>query len=458
MLHKGFFYITGADAHDGNRLRQSVSKISATTGEVAWARTSPRDLQLYKGDFIGQDIVVDNDSLVSVALGGPEGTGLLTHTIMQKNAPNGDLVWSKRYILFSPNQRNSAVVEEVATVSDGYVLFGRTYDGNAPVNAFFLIKTDKNGKPQWARLLGKNWEIGAPPLPYQNQLLVANDALYIIADAKNETSQQTTFLFKTDLNGQVEGCDYIQSVGVQVVDLVSPVSDAISLNTTSSDILVQDALANAQSGAALAIATLCEAKAACLDLPDAVLRLDSVTCGGGSRTAHFALCNVGSDTLFGDVVLGFYPKNPLKDSTQRIAALTFDLNYLAPGACVLRSEPLSTLGLNNYAQAFSLVGAADVPTPIALGSFPLGTAATECNYTNNLTTWKLDVKGAVPKLGPDLSICPGQSATLSTGTSAIGYRWQDGTTAATFMLPLPPGCTGWRSPTLVEPNSATAYW
>ncbi len=435
VFHKGFIYTSGADAIDGNgQLRLSTSKIIPATGAVQWTRLSPRDLNVFKGDFIGQDIIVDQDSLVSISLSGPQGTGFLTNAIMQKNTLDGNLVWAKRYALFSPNERNNVIVEEVVSVSDGYVVFGRSYasPNNGPATAFFLFKTDKQGKPKWARLIGKNWDVGVSPLSYQNQLLATSDALYVIADAKNEAGQQTSYLLKTDLNGNIAGCDYIQTAGIQAFDLINPSNEAINVTTAASNVLVETTQVGPAGGTAPAIATLCEVKAACLDLPDAVLRLDSVTCGGGSRTAHFALCNVGSDTLFGDVALGFYPKNPLKDSTQRVALLTIDLDNLAPGACVLRSESLNALGLANYAQAFSLVGAADVPTPIALGSFPLGTAATECNYANNLTTWKLDVKGAAPKLGPDLSICPGKSTTLSTGTSAIGYRWQDGSTAATF--------------------------
>lgn len=433
VLHKGFFFTTGTDEVPLRPdFHLGTSKISLATGTVQWANLRARDPLQHIGDLIGQDIIVDNDSIVSAVQGGPFNTTLLTHTIMQKTTLDGTLLWAKRYALYSPNERASAVVEEVTSVPDGYVLFGRTFDGGAIGSAFFLIKTDKKGQPKWARLLGKNWALDAPLLSYQNQVLAAGDALYIICDAKDANGLQRVFFFKTDLNGNVEGCDHIQAVGVQAFDLNNPKNEAVTLSTSPSEMLVQIVQVTPQIGAAPVFATPCEVKASCLNLPDATLRLSNVTCAGGSRTAHFSLCNLGSDTLWGDVALGFYPKDPLKDSTQRIASLILKNLALAPGACAQRSEPLDSLGIGQYAQVYALAGAADVPTPIAIANFPLGNSPTECNYANNLIAWNLDVKGTAPSLGPDLSICPGKSATLSTAAPAIGYLWQDGSAAATF--------------------------
>lgn len=442
LLHNENFYAVGSDIDPQKAgAYLSTSKIAANSGEEVWTRHTPRTPIVWKGDMIGQDIIVDRDTLVSAVQGGPFGTTLLTHTLLHKRTLDGALLWAKRYALYGPEERVSVVVEEVANVTDGYVLFGRTFDGGPISSAFFLIKTDKNGQPKWARLLGKNWNVGVPLLNYQNQILATDDALYILADARDENALQRTYFIKTDLNGNVEGCDYIQPIGVQAFDLTSATASQIAnLNVGNSNVLVKTVSVTPQIGAAPSFSNLCEAKALCSNLPDAVLNLSEVRCSGGVRTAHFSLCNLGLDTLRGDVSLGFYPKNPLKDSTQRVGSLHFSANSLAPGACTERSEPLVALGINDYPQAYALVGAAnDVATPISISSFPLGNSAPECNYANNLTTWKLDVKAPTFSLGPDLSICPGKTAILSAGPGAVDYRWQDGSTSASFTA----GEEGW---------------
>lgn len=433
-LYQGAIYTTGTD---NNPLKKGAyvgtSKISAATGAVEWTIHTPRTPIVWVGDLIGQDIIVDNDSIVSAVLGGPFNNTLLTHTLLHKRTLDGALVWAKRYALYSPNERHSTVVEEVANVADGYILFGRTYDGGLINSAFFLIKTDKKGQPRWAKLLGKNWDVGVALLPYQNQVLTTNDAIYIIADAKDANGLQRVCLIKTDLNGNVEGCDHIQTVGVQAFDMnAATSSESATINVRTSDVQAQNIQFAPQIGAAPVFANLCEVKAACASLPDAALSLSEVSCADGARAARFSLCNLGADTLRGDVALGFYPKNPLKDSTQRVGAFIFSNISLASGTCVERSAPLLSLGINDYAQVYALAGAADVPTPIAPNSFPLGNSAVECNYANNLTTWKLDAKAPALSLGPDLDICPGQTAALSAGPEALDYLWQDGSAAPTF--------------------------
>jgi len=433
-LHKGSIYTTGIDIKGpsgGGYL--STSKVSAATGALGWARHTPRTPVTALGDLIGQDIIVDNDSILSAVQGGPFNSTLLNHTLLHKNTLDGALVWAKRYALYSPNERASAVVEEVVSVADGYLLFGRTYDGGLVNSAFFLIKTDKKGQPQWARLLGKNWDVGVALLPYQNQVLATDDAIYIIADAKDANGLQRVYFVKTDLNGNVEGCDHIQTIGVQAFDLnAATVSQAANIQVDASSIQAQSEQFMPQIDAVPTFANLCEVKAACASLPDAALSLSEVSCANGARTARFSLCNLGGDTLRGDVALGFYPQNPLKDATQRVGSLVFSNTALAPGACAERSVPLVSLGIQDYAQVYALAGAADIPTPIASGSFPLGNSAVECNYANNVAAWKLDVKAEPLSIGPDRSICPGQTATLSAGPDAVGYLWQDGSTAPTF--------------------------
>ena len=42
-----------------------------------------------------------------------------------------------------------------------------------------------------------------------------------------------------------------------------------------------------------------------------------------------------------------------------------------------------------------------------------------------------------PNLGPDTTLCPGQTLTLSAATSGVSYLWQDGSTASSFTASVP---------------------
>ncbi|HMX39048.1 MAG TPA: HYR domain-containing protein [Saprospiraceae bacterium] len=434
LLYKGYLYTTGMEEVNGEgRIRTSLSKIDTATGIDVWTYLSPREFIQYQPDFMGQDVIVDADSLVTVSLTGPTSTGgPLTHTIMQKNTLDGGLAWAKRYVLYSPHERNSVVVEEVANIPDGYVLFGRTYDTLDVNQAFFLIKTDKNGNPKWARLIGDSWSVDIPSQPYKNQVVVGADAIYIISEAKNAAGQQKAILIKTNLNGQIEGCNLVRTIGVQAIDLIGPISVSISRNIQHAAVFETPRAPNPQFGAVPLFVTECEKKATCVDQPDAVLNLDSVSCSAGGRIAHYTLCNAGSKVLEGSFVVSFYPQNPLTDTILLTASWILEADSLAPGSCAHGSVPIDPLGIGHLSQPYVLLGSSEGPTPILPTQFPLGNNPSECDYSNNLSQWKLDVKGPAPDLGSDRSICPGESVLLTAGSSSGGYLWQDGSTAATL--------------------------
>lgn len=434
IWYKNNIYVAGMDDVEGaERVRTSISRIQPADGKATWTALSPQDFLQYKAEFIAQDIIADQDSLVTVSLTGPQASGtLLTHTIMQKNTLDGDLVWAKRYVLFSPAERNSVVVEEVVATSDGYVLFGRTYDDVAPRSSFFLIKTDKSGNPKWARLLGKNWDVDIYFLPYDDQVVATANALYVLTDANIDDNTHATVLFKTDLSGQIEGCDYIQNISVQAIDIVNPVNEFVEYSQANVEMFTDQLTVTPEAGAAPNLITYCEKVASCVNKPDAVVQLDSITCGDGQRTLHYSLCNAGTVALRGDLLIGLYPQNPLTDTTTLVDSWTLSTDSLPAGECLHLAVPFDSLELGQLASVYVLAGAIEAPTPLQISQFPFGANPEECDYANNLGTWKLDVKGTAPQLGDDQSICAGEVVVLQAGSSTSGFVWQDGSMASTL--------------------------
>lgn len=255
VYHQGAIYTTGTDeVNKPGELRIGISKINAINGVPEWTRFSQRDVNLSLGDMIGQDILVDNDSLVTAALGGPEGNpSSLTQAFLQKNALNGDLFWAKRYLL---PEMNSIVVEEVLNLPDGYLLFGEAYAG--PQQYFFLLKTDKNGEPKWAKRIGKEWAVDVPQLAYQSQILATSTGLFVLTDA-TESAVKKTYLIKTDLNGSIKGCDYVQPTPVVAFPILNPVNEKATLNSSSSTSFISGVSADLLTNPVLSVATQCTA-------------------------------------------------------------------------------------------------------------------------------------------------------------------------------------------------------
>jgi len=257
LLHKGSFYATGYDLGANTELRISNAKIRASDGAVEWSRINHRDNPSFAHDLLGQDILVDNDSVVTLSLGGADGSGLLNMIHLQKQNAKGDLLWVKRYDLTGTS---SDIPEEVVRVADGYIVYGRSFLENNGLKQgyFFLLKTDRNGNPLWARHLGKSWEIDTPPYySIQSQIIATADALYSIAEALDGTGQQKTFFFKTDLNGNIEGCDHVKTVSVEVTNVGNFLNTPANPSPSSANTSVPAATSSLTSSPNLNVQTGC---------------------------------------------------------------------------------------------------------------------------------------------------------------------------------------------------------
>jgi hypothetical protein len=435
VLHNGDLYATGRFT-DGSGsialadMRHTLLRIDLTTGAPVWTRLSHidpnQDARLY-----GRGLVVEDEAIVSVFSGNDAGNDLLnTHVFLQKNTLDGALLWVKKIDLA---EWETEFVEEIVSVPDGFVLYGRTLDGGA----LFLLKTNKNGELEWARKVEHT-------APYriigtaQGQLVALDGFLYATG-FKDVLGSSNMFLLKADAKGTLsDNCPVFLPTSATDTDVPDAVSYAVTPTVDASPTFAFDLPVASPVNFIPQKQFVCQQIVSnCPDLPDLTFQIDSIPCQGGGLNLFYTVCNLGGIPATGNVQVRFYPKKPTQNATSELGSTLVFLNTpLAPGQC--RSGVLSGLnwflpGVSGPQDVFSVVNhSGSLPTPFSFNSFPT-TNLIECDYTNNLSsTIFTPPNSPVLDLGPDVILCSDSVVVFDAGPGFITYLWQDGSSGQTI--------------------------
>ncbi len=187
----------------------------------------------------GRDILTVSNGFI-LALSGNDNSNSITQTnlFLANTYFNGNLLWAKKYDL--PAYANEWT-EEVIQLNDGYLMLGYIYTGNE--QDLFLVKTNLNGAPLWAK------SYGGPGIEYlrfeqQSQLIALGDYFYFTGWTVNAaTGDKSIFLGKVDQDGNIssqENCPLVTTREIVVSDVANVPTGTIGLSRYGFDISYVD--------------------------------------------------------------------------------------------------------------------------------------------------------------------------------------------------------------------------
>ena len=259
IYHKGDLYTTGKNDLSylygiviNRYMRQSVARLDPG-GSPVWDLLGSVPITT-RSILVGQDILVDNDTLVSISSGNDQtNSTTATNLFLQKTTLNGQLVWLKKYDVTGFNYATETA-KEIVSVSDGYVILGKNGGGT---DSDFILKTDKNGNVLWAQRIHFT---GNYPFAYsksQSQLLTDGDALYFLGSAY-EGQKNAAIFAKMDRNGNIPGCSRLSPINVLPIALPNPFLEKRTLIATAAPATATQTPTELPQTATLGIETVCQ--------------------------------------------------------------------------------------------------------------------------------------------------------------------------------------------------------
>lgn len=363
VMHNGALYTIGrhipgfqAVPLPIDKMRVGMSRIELTgSGVPTWSRLMHIDT-LESATIFGQDLLVDDDVLVSVSNGNDTDDPNAPPTFfLQKTDLDGNLLWVKKYETLLPSGN---LASDIQRMSDGYVIIGWNFDS---VFSKTVTKVDFDGNILWARKLPDVTTSGAASALTlgQHQSVVINDVLYFVAS--NATSPSDALFVKMKADGTVsDDCGNFKPYPIVVLPVTDPASISIMVPTTQQ--ITQAAVkALAVDAAQVSVQTFCVSCApVCddtLDLgPDVILCADStLTFDAGAGFVSY-LWQDGSDgQTFTTNIPGLYSVevtdacgDKQRDSVLLTLSLVADTKLSDTTLCVGESITISVPGFDTY--------------------------------------------------------------------------------------------------------------
>lgn len=421
LLVDNVLYGTGSSNSSGVSRRQLLARFDETNGAPVWSRLSHLDTAA-TGNLFGRDLVLDNNTLVA-AYDGDESSSQLAGTaavFLQKTELDGQIIWLKRYDL-------QGRVLKLLSVPDGYVLYGQN-----SANDHYVLKTDKNGTPVW----GKQLIFGPVGAPLANasgpaQALEIDGSLFFTGTAT--TGNNDVFLLAMNADGSVsDSCNFLQTLNVPFEDVMAPVQTLINLTEKPS--VAAGQTVNVPWQITSMFETLlcpdCIEPDPCPARNDFVIDMNASPCSDGEVNLQINICDLDGGALPSVIEVTFYTANPLTGAAQDLGNYQFSTG--AADSCFtatlhdLASEFGPAAAQNGF-QIFAVVNFDGLlSTPFTFNDFPV-TDLEECNYENNLDSFTVQHPDApILDLGPDKSICAGETAILTSGPIFFKYQWSNG--------------------------------
>ncbi len=224
ISHKGSLYGIGTAQllpYAVLRLRTVLMRLDTTTGQFIWSKFSSVS-GFSATNTIGLDILVDNDTLVSLSTAANlvNGTQLGPGQIyLQKNTLNGNLVWIKKYDF--PTFAGEIGVE-VVKIGNNYAIYGiGTTNGRS---AQLLLLVDHNGNVMKVKQVTDINQ--STVLPLSKGEAVVLDKYLVFAGTIGEITNTDWSILKTDSILSLKGdCSHLQTRdSVAALSVTSPLN------------------------------------------------------------------------------------------------------------------------------------------------------------------------------------------------------------------------------------------
>jgi hypothetical protein len=417
VMHEGSLYCVGGwgDEAIPNSGRAMLAKLSPNDGTPEWIQGTLPDTLIQFRFFNWRDLLIDSNFIMTMGYG---LTGLNTpeekgYVLLGKYKLDGTLLWVKSY-------EAPLSGYDLVSLPEGYAVFGYM-----DIGTWGMLKVDKEGNLLTAKQMFEPGAVGFHSGFYrQNQLLRLPNHFLMINDYRPNAFSDIVLL-KTDLNFNLDdSCSLLKPLAAPMTVRAAK-SNPILTPFGPYGVKAANRTAVFQTDS-LNIRQLCP-QCPCTDKPDLTCRATAVYCApDGGATAFFQICNQGLVSASEDFALTFYDKNPLAGAAAPLHSVIVPVQP-GFGDCVEYQIQLDT-ALTKYPKLYTLAGVwKDVQTPISLADFPFPNGYAECDYANNVDSFLLDVPDLkVLDLGPDRSICQGQTVTLDAGSGYVLYDWLDG--------------------------------
>jgi hypothetical protein len=224
VLVNGDLYTTGRYTNGAGvtNMRTSLSRIDLA-GNETWSRLSHVSMSS-SARLYGRDLIHENGELILVSSGDDNGgSATVTNFFLENYDLNGNQNWVRKYELAA---FQNEWVEEIVSVSDGFVLLG--HERAAP-GQLFLVKTDKDGIAEWAKSYGGP---GVEQLRFtpQSQIMAIGEFLYFTAMSDANSNSEDILLIKTDSEGNLEDeCILVEDLKVTTITINNPSSTSFTL-------------------------------------------------------------------------------------------------------------------------------------------------------------------------------------------------------------------------------------
>jgi hypothetical protein len=426
-------YATGASTvrtgvNDASH-RQLLSQISLFNGSPVWSQINHLDTNA-TGDLYGRDLIVDGNALIALYEGAEDTNlaGTNTAIYLQKSDLQGNRQWLHRYQL--PGNAFKLLSD-----AQGYLLYGQL---NA--NTYFFIKTDKDGIPVWAKRLVYG-PAGAPtPKAFgPAQALALGDA-YLFTGVTS-SGLNDVFLLRLNSDGTMsDSCAYLENIDLDFQSITDTTRNNIILSTKLST-----AIATSNNFTPVVselfeqfLCPDCIKPDPCPAGNDFIVHLNENSCSNGVVNLQLSICDLDGGALPKTLNVAFYDGNPTLGAANNLSNFIFNNN--SQDSCVSFSIPdlsseFGTAFAKTGAQIYVVVNFDGVlSAPFSFDDFPV-TDYEECNYTNNIDSITLQLP-AIPvlNLGPDRSICIGETAILTPGPIFYKYQWSNGSANDTLLI------------------------
>ena len=225
ILHQNFLYSSGRYTNGAGttNMRHSITKFDLSGNEI-WTRLSHISTVGASARLYGRDILVDNNELITIASGDDDGpSATITNFFLQKNDLNGNIIWTRKYEI---GAFSNEWAEEVISVSDGYIILGLE---RAIPGQLFVVKTDKDGNPLWAKSYGNAGDDGIR-FTSQSQLISIGGYLYFTGYSSDAANTRDILLIKADSDGSlIDNCILVEDLKINMTNVNNPANNVFSL-------------------------------------------------------------------------------------------------------------------------------------------------------------------------------------------------------------------------------------